>query len=40
MTPLIMKQGSLFVELAQQLFDDEVLIDIDIEIRNLVKAEA
>ncbi len=40
MTPLIMEQGSLFGELAQQLFDDEVLIDIDIDIRNLAKAEA
>ena len=29
MTPLIMEQGSLFGELAHQLYADAVLIDID-----------
>ena len=38
MTALIMEQGSLFGELAQQLYADAVLIDIDL--RNLAKAEA
>jgi CRISPR/Cas system-associated exonuclease Cas4 (RecB family) len=38
MTALIMAQGSLFGELAHQLYADAVLIDIDI--RNLARAEA
>ena len=38
MSPLIMEQGSLFGELAQQLYTDAVLIDIDM--RNLARAEA
>jgi hypothetical protein len=38
MTALIMEQGSLFGELAHQLYADAVLIDIDI--RNLAQAEA
>jgi hypothetical protein len=37
MTALIMEQGSLFGELAHQLYADAVLIDIDI--RNLARAE-
>ena len=38
MSPLIMEQGSLFGELAQQLYTDAILIDIDM--RNLARAEA
>lgn len=40
MAPLIMEQGSLFGELAQQLYADAFLIDIDIDTLNLAKAEA
>ena len=38
MTALIMEQGTLFGELAHQLYADAILIDIDI--RNLARAEA
>ena len=37
MAPLIMEQGSLFGELAQQLYADALLIDVDTQ--NLAKAE-
>jgi CRISPR/Cas system-associated exonuclease Cas4 (RecB family) len=40
MAPLIMEQGSLFGELAQQLYADAVLIETDIGIQNLTAAEA
>jgi hypothetical protein len=39
MAPLIMEQGLLFGELAQQLYADAVLNVIDVDIQNLEKAE-